>query len=79
MLQQWSVFYAHGLQYRDGSDGLGIGTTSLSVGLRFSLEYALQSGPNYSLRKGLVGLIKARSLSTSINQPNKHMQHAMQF
>ena len=25
MFQQWSVFYAHGLQYHDGSDGLGIG------------------------------------------------------
>ena len=41
MLQQWSVFYAHGLQYHDGSDGLGIGTSSLSVGLGFSLESSL--------------------------------------
>ena len=41
MLQQWSVFYAHRLQYYDGSDGLGTGTTSLSVGLGFSLESSL--------------------------------------
>ena len=38
MLQQWSVFYAHELQYHDGSNELGIGTTTLSVGLGFSLE-----------------------------------------
>ena len=30
-----------GLQYRDGSDGLGTGTTSLSVDLGFSLEFSL--------------------------------------
>ena len=41
MLQQWSVFDAYGLQYHDERDGLGFGTTSLNVGLGFSLEFSL--------------------------------------
>ena len=71
MLQQQNVFYVYRLQYHDGSDGsdgLGTGATSLNVGLRFSLQPSFESQPNSPLMTGLVGLIKARSPSTSNNQ-----------
>ena len=45
---------------------------SLSVGLRFSLQPSFESWPNSPLMTGLIGLIKVKSPSTSIIQPNKH-------
>ena len=43
MLQQQSVLYAHGLQYSDGSGGLGTEATGLSVGLKSSLQPSFKS------------------------------------
>ena len=65
------VSYALRLQYCDGHEGLGIRATSLSVGLRFSLQPSFRSWPDSPLMIGLVGLIKAKTPSTSINQPKQ--------